>query len=133
MRRGPKEDDREQRDRAPADLSCCRRPADYRWKGACSAADYDVLRSTPLQPYCIYEDIEEDGRRQQSGRREVRRINASISRSYHMFMAPAEPAPTAMHNTATAASTGWRCPGATLSPTSPVKTTSAMTRGFRIS
>ena len=39
----------------------------------------------------------------------VRCISASMSRSYHMLMAPEAPAPTAMHSTATAASTGWRC------------------------
>src|SRR6516162_2305497 len=67
------------------------------------------------------------------GRAAVRRMIASISRSYHMLIAPAAPAPTAMHNTATAASTGCRCPGAMASPTNPVNTTSDMTRGFRIS
>ncbi len=66
------------------------------------------------------------------GRCAVRRITASMSRSYHMLIAPEAPAPTAMHNTAIAASTGWRCPGATASPTKPVKTTSDMTLGLRI-
>jgi hypothetical protein len=67
-----------------------------------------------------------------NGRPAVRRITASISRSYHMLIAPDAPAPTAMHNTATAASTGCRSPGARNSPTKPVNTTSDMTLGFRI-
>ncbi len=62
----------------------------------------------------------------------VRRITASMSRSYHMLIAPAAPAPTAMHSTATPASTGCRCPGASNKPTIPVNTTSDMTLGFRI-
>jgi hypothetical protein len=41
-----------------------------------------------------------------SGRRLVRSISASMSRSYHMLMAPAAPAPTAMHSIAMPASTG---------------------------
>ena len=56
-----------------------------------------------------------------NGRPAVRRMIASMSRSYHMLMAPAAPAPIAMHSTATAARTGWRCPGATASPTSAGK------------
>ena len=169
MRRRPEKDDREQRDRAPADIAGDRGPADQRRQRAGRAADHDVLRRPALQPDRIDEDVEGDRQRQQlrrhpvdrqphdhdradrqhdaesraprpassgpagSGRIAVRRITASMSRSYHMLIAPDAPAPTAMHNTATAASTGWRCPGATTSPTKPVKTTSDMTRGFRIS
>ena len=47
-----------------------------------------------------------------------------------MLSAPAAPAPTAMHSSAVKASTGWIAPGATTSPTSAVKTTSDITRGF---
>ena len=65
-----------------------------------------------------------------SGRARVRSITASISRSYHMFTAPDAPAPAAMHSTATAASNGCSEPGAIAMPTSPVNTTSDMTRGF---
>ena len=42
------------------------------------------------------------------GRLRVRRITASMSRSYHMLIAPHAPAPTAMHSTAVSASTGCR-------------------------
>jgi hypothetical protein len=38
-----------------------------------------------------------------------------------------------MHSTATSACTGLRCPGASAIPTIPVKTTSDITRGFRVS
>ena len=65
------------------------------------------------------------------GRRAVRLITPSMSASTHMLSAPAAPAPTAMHSTAVNASTGCRCPGATANPTSPVNTTSVITRGFR--
>src|SRR5579862_8163093 len=65
------------------------------------------------------------------GRFLVRLITASMSRSYHMLMAPEAPAPTAMQSTATAASRGWRWPGATIIPAKPEKTTSDITRGFR--
>ena len=46
------------------------------------------------------------------GRFIVRVINASMSRSYHMLMAPEAPAPTAMHSTAMAARNGCSAPGA---------------------
>ena len=58
-------------------------------------------------------------------------MTASMSRSYHMLMAPEAPAPTAMQSTATAASRGCRWPGAATMPAMPEKTTSDMTRGFR--
>src|SRR4051794_6568596 len=64
------------------------------------------------------------------GRVAVRFIRASMSRSYHMLMAPAAPAPSAMQSTAAMAKAGARWPGATISPTIPVSTTSEMTRGF---
>src|SRR5690554_6788371 len=64
------------------------------------------------------------------GRFRVRAMMASMSRSYHMLMAPAPPAATAMQSTATAARKGWMSPGATSKPASPVKTTRDMTRGF---
>ena len=60
----------------------------------------------------------------------MRRITESMSRSYHMLMAPAAPAPTAMHSTAVNASTGCIVPGAASSPHSPVNTTRVMTRGL---
>jgi hypothetical protein len=40
------------------------------------------------------------------GRAEVRVIAASTSASYHMFSAPAAPAPTEMHNSAVKPITG---------------------------
>ena len=64
------------------------------------------------------------------GRLRVRSMTASMSRSYHMLMAPAAPAPMAMHSTAISDSTGCRCPGATARPTAPVNTTSDITRGL---
>src|SRR4030095_11918190 len=64
------------------------------------------------------------------GRPQVRFMIASMSRSYHMLMAPEAPAPTAMQRTATAASTGSSPPGATISPAKPLNTTSDITRGF---
>ena len=57
-------------------------------------------------------------------------MRASISASYHMFSAPAAPAPTAMHNNAVNAITGCMGTGASTSPTSAVNTTSDITRGF---
>src|SRR6185369_5017269 len=65
------------------------------------------------------------------GRPRVRLMIASMSRSYHMLMAPEAPAPTAMQSTATAASKGCRWPGAATMPAMPEKTTSDITRGFR--
>ena len=47
-----------------------------------------------------------------------------------MFSAPEAPAPTAMQRMEVKASTGWTWPGAIISPTSAVKTTSDITRGF---
>ena len=44
------------------------------------------------------------------------RITASMSRSYHMLIAPDAPAPTAMHRTAITASTGCKWPGARNEP-----------------
>ena len=64
------------------------------------------------------------------GRPWVRVITASISRSYHMLMAPDAPAPMAMHRMAMAPRIGWIDPGARYIPTKPVNTTSDMTRGF---
>jgi hypothetical protein len=64
------------------------------------------------------------------GRLAVRDINASISLSYHMLSAPEAPAPTAMHRIEVNAITGWTCPGAITRPTSAVKITSDITRGF---
>jgi hypothetical protein len=64
------------------------------------------------------------------GRIAVRVITASMSRSYHMLSAPDAPAPTAMHSSAVNASTGCMWPGAITMPTSAVKMTSDITRGF---
>ena len=47
-----------------------------------------------------------------SGRPRVRSMSASMSRSYHMLIAPAAPAFTAMQSTATAARKGCSSPGA---------------------
>src|SRR6478752_9028760 len=65
-----------------------------------------------------------------TGRRNVRVMTASTSASYHILSAPAAPAPTAMQSNAVNAVTGCSEPGATASPTSAVKTTSDITRGF---
>ena len=64
------------------------------------------------------------------GRLAVRDINASMSPSYAMFIAPEAPAPTAMQRIEVNASTGWTWPGAITRPTSAVKITSDITRGF---
>ena len=64
------------------------------------------------------------------GRRIVRRIFASISRSHHMFRQPAAPAATAMQRMAVKASTGCKWPGAIHRPMAPVNTTRLTTRGF---
>jgi hypothetical protein len=53
-----------------------------------------------------------------------------MSASYHMLSAPAAPAPTEMQASAAKPMTGWICPGAIIMPTSAVKMTSDMTRGF---
>jgi len=55
---------------------------------------------------------------------------ASMSASYHMLSAPAEPAPTAMQTSANNASTGCMGTGASTRPASAVNTTSDITRGF---
>ncbi len=65
-----------------------------------------------------------------TGRARVRVISASISASHHMFSAPEAPAPMAMHSRAVKAITGCTSAGARTMPTSAVKTTSDMTRGF---
>ena len=64
------------------------------------------------------------------GRPAVRRITASMSQSCHMLSAPAAPAPTAMQTIAARPITGCSCTGAQTRPTSAVKTTSRITRGF---
>ena len=64
------------------------------------------------------------------GRFAVRDITASISASYHMFSAPAAPAPTAMQSSAVKPITGCTWPGAATMPTSAVNTTSDITRGL---
>ena len=60
----------------------------------------------------------------------VRAITASMSASYHILSAPAAPAPAAMQRRATTPAKGSMPPGATIRPTSAVKTTSDITRGF---
>ncbi len=47
-----------------------------------------------------------------------------------MLSAPEAPAPTAMQRIEVNASTGWTWPGAITRPTSAVKITSDITRGF---
>ena len=66
------------------------------------------------------------------GRFMVRDMSRSMSRSYHMLMAPEAPAPMAMQVTATTAVAGSTAPGASSRPTRAVKTTSDMTRGLRM-
>ena len=60
----------------------------------------------------------------------VRCMTLSMSRSYHMLMAPAAPAPSAMQAIAVNPTNGSSCPGASSMPTSAVNTTSDITRGF---
>ena len=64
------------------------------------------------------------------GRMAVRAITASMSASYHILSAPAAPAPAAMQRRATTPAKGSMPPGAIIRPTSAVKTTSDITRGF---
>ncbi len=64
------------------------------------------------------------------GRFVVRFIVRSMSRSHHMLSAPEAPAPTAMQTSAAKASTGCGTDGAASMPTSAVKITSRITRGF---
>ncbi len=66
------------------------------------------------------------------GRLRVRDISQSMSRSYHMLIAPAAPAPSAMQAMATKAVSGAIDPGASSNPTMAVKTTSDMTFGLRM-
>ena len=69
-----------------------------------------------------------------SGRPRVRVMRASISESYHIFSAPAAPAPAAIHIMMIAPETQLICPdkapGAQIKPTKAVKTTRLITRGF---
>jgi hypothetical protein len=65
------------------------------------------------------------------GRLAVRLITASISASYHILRAPEPPAPTAMQRMTMAPRMGSMPPGASSRPTTAVKTTSDITRGFR--
>ena len=53
-----------------------------------------------------------------------------MSASYAMLSAPEAPAPTAMQRMEVNARIGWTWPGAMTRPTSAVKITSDMTRGF---
>ena len=66
------------------------------------------------------------------GRSRVRPMLRSMSRSYHMLMAPDAPAAKAMQATATAPVQGAMAPGASSKPTRPTKTTSDITLGFRM-
>ena len=65
-----------------------------------------------------------------SGRFMVLSMWRSMSRSYHILMAPAAPAPMAMQTTAKTPLKGSMPPGASKSPTRAVKTTSDITLGF---
>ncbi len=64
------------------------------------------------------------------GRFMVRCMCRSMSRSYHMLMAPEAPAPMEMHRIATKASSVPMAPGAMTRPTMAVNTTRDITRGF---
>jgi len=64
------------------------------------------------------------------GRCAVRVITASMSASHHMLRQPEAPAPMAMASSEAKPSTGLMWPGAVTMPTSAVKTTSDITRGF---
>ena len=64
------------------------------------------------------------------GRLEVRDMTASVSASYHMFNAPAAPAPTAIAITANVAETKCKLPLAVIIPTIAVNTARDITLGF---
>ena len=64
------------------------------------------------------------------GRLAVRVISASISASHHMLRQPEAPAPTAIIRREIAAITGFTVASETTMPTSAVKITSTITRGF---
>src|ERR1700761_3033380 len=64
------------------------------------------------------------------GRRAVRVITASMSASYHMFSAPAAPAPTEIARIAINVTIGSIATGAVIIPTKAVNTARNMTRGF---
>ena len=57
-------------------------------------------------------------------------MTESMSRSYHILMAPAAPAPRAMARIETSPGMMLIDPGASKRPTSAVKTTRDMTRGL---
>ena len=65
-----------------------------------------------------------------TGRPLVRFMMRSISASNHMFSAPEAPAPIAMKSIEANPTSGCTSTGATSKPTSAVKTTKDMTRGF---
>ena len=65
------------------------------------------------------------------GREAVRAMRTSTSASYHMFSAPAAPAPMAIARMAIMASSGLTVTGAAKRPTKAVNTTSDITRGFK--
>ena len=90
------------------------------------------IRNTAATPNTTPKDSASSGatRPVGTGRLRVRSITLSMSRSYHMLIAPEAPAAMAMHRTATAARSGCKWPGAAIKPASPVNTTSDMTRGF---
>ena len=68
MGRRPQEDDGEQDHRAQADVAGGGGPADHRRQCPRGAADDDVLRRAPFQPYGIDKDVIEDRQRQQRRR-----------------------------------------------------------------
>ena len=57
-------------------------------------------------------------------------VDQKIPNLFFGFPQPEAPAPTAMQSSEVNARTGWKCPGAMARPTSAVKITSDITRGF---
>ena len=112
MRRRPEEDEGEEEKAFEPEIAGRGRPSDDRREGAGSAAATKFTASAITVTLAIDSTTPKASASAGSmrpagiGRSLVRVISASMSRSYHMLMAPAAPAPTAMHSTAIAASRG---------------------------
>ena len=73
VRRRPDEDDREEEQRRDSDVPGRGGPAHERRHGAGSSADHDVLRSRPLQPARVDDDVEQTAHQGEDGREDVHR------------------------------------------------------------
>ncbi len=71
MRWGPQEDQREEHERKPADVSRHRGPADQGWKRAGGSTDDDIERRSALQQHRVDEDVEQAARECQRGGQRV--------------------------------------------------------------